>query len=142
MLYVDTSVVVALLAREPRTAAAKSWYAALGEAPAAADWCVTEVASALSIKVRTGQLTPAKAKAAWAVFEQLARGGLRLVAVSRSAFREAAALASDHRQGLRAGDALHLAVAREIGAGRLATLDGSMAAGAKRLGFALEEIGA
>lgn len=141
MVYADTSVVVALLVPEPMTAAARAWFASGDVVPVTADWCVTEVASALSIKVRTGQLTQAQAQRARAVFEQLTQGGLRLVPVSRTAFRDAAGLTSDHRHGLRAGDALHLAVAREIGAGTLATFDGTMGANAKRLGFALEAMG-
>ena len=140
MPYLDTSVVVALLTLEPATAAVKKWFASLDEVPVAADWCVTEVASALAIKVRTGQLTPMQAERARAAFHSLAEGGLRLAAVSRAAFREAADLASDHASGLRAGDALHLAVAREVGARSVATLDETMGDNATRVGLGLEVI--
>ncbi len=140
MPYVDTSVLVALLTLEPGTAAVKEWFSALDEVPVAADWCVTEVASALAIKVRTGQLTPTQAERARTVFHSFAHGGLRLAAVSRAAFREAADLASDHTSGLRAGDALHLAVAREIGTRSVATLDDKMGDNARRLGLELEVI--
>jgi predicted nucleic acid-binding protein len=140
MPYVDTSVVVALLTLEPETAAVKKWFAALDEVPVAADWCVTEVASAFAIKVSTGQLTPTQAENARAAFHSFAQGGLRLVAVSRAAFREAADLASDRASGLRAGDALHLAVAREIGARSIATLDEAMGDNARRIGLGVEAI--
>ena len=53
-VYVDTSALVALVTAEPRTASLKAWLRGHGKAAlVSADWCVPEVASALSIKVRT-----------------------------------------------------------------------------------------
>lgn len=137
MVYVDTSVVVALLTAEPGSAKATKWYAAATEAPTCADWLLTEFASALSMKVRTKQLSDAHAKRVRKEFEALAAGGLRVVPVSRAAYRHAASLAAAHRHGLRAGDALHLAVALELGATHMATFDKVLAQNAKRLGLGL-----
>ena len=50
MLYVDTSVLVALCTHEAKTAAVLKWYAASTDKLACAAWCVTEFASALGIK--------------------------------------------------------------------------------------------
>jgi len=61
MLYVDTSVLVALCTNEARTADVVNWYAACADELASAAWCVTEFASALGIKQRTGQLTESQA---------------------------------------------------------------------------------
>ena len=63
MLYVDTSVLVALCTNEAKTADVVNWYAACTDELASAAWCVTEFASALGIKQRTGQLTESQAKA-------------------------------------------------------------------------------
>ena len=53
--------------------------------------------------------------------------------VSRQAFESAAKMTRESAHGLRAGDALHLAAALEIGAQTIATLDAVMSANAKRL---------
>jgi len=133
MVYVDTSVIVPLLTLEPSSENVTAWFANLQEMPVSSDWLLTEFASAISIKVRTGQLSGVTAKAVHKEFQLLASNGLRLVPVSRSAFKAAADLAHAHIHGLRAGDALHLAVAQETGAKTIATLDGMMAKNAKRL---------
>jgi len=70
----------------------------------------------------------------------LTLSGLRIVPVSRTAYRDAADLAKRHTHRLRAGDALHLAVAREVGAKSVATLDGVMSTNAKRLQMNVEAI--
>ena len=70
----------------------------------------------------------------------LSASGLRIAPVSRAAFRDAAGLVKAHVHGLRAGDALHLAVAREIDAKSIVTLDGAMSANAKRLKMKVEAI--
>lgn len=139
MVYVDTSVIVALLTVEPRTRDVTAWYAGLGDTPTCSDWLLTEFASALSIKLRTGQIDTVHAKRVHKEFALLIEGGLRIVPVSRGAFGHAAEMVKLHDRGLRAGDSLHLAVALELGAISMATLDGTLAANAKRNGIELIE---
>ena len=50
-------------------------------------------------------------------------------------FIEAAQWAAQPARGLRGGDALHLAVAQRHGCKAVATLDATMQANARRLGF-------
>lgn len=140
MIYLDTSVAVSLLVPEPRTPDVKAWFAGLAEVPVGSDWLLTEFDSAISIKVRSGELSEANAKAVRKEFDRLTTSGLRIVPVSRSAFRDAADLAKQHTQRLRAGDALHLAVARDVGADSVATLDAVMSANAERLKMDVEAI--
>lgn len=137
MIYVDTSVIVALLTVEPRTQGVTAWYAGLRDTPTCSDWLLTEFSSALSIKLRTGQIGVANAKRVRKEFALMAEGGLRIVPVSRNAFGRAAEMAKLHDHGLRAGDSLHLAVALELGASHMATLDGILASNAKRHGMKL-----
>ena len=139
MIYVDTSVIVALLTVESRTQNVTAWYAGLDDKPTSSDWMLTEFYSALSIKLRTGQINEGNAKRVLKEFELLVEGGLRIVAVSRSAFGRAAEMVRLHDHGLRAGDSLHLAVALELGASHMATLDERLAANAKRNGMKLIE---
>lgn len=139
MVYVDTSVIVALLTVEPRTQDVTAWYTGLRDTPTCSDWLLTEFCSAISIKLRTGQINEANAKRVRKEFGSLAEGGLRIVPVSRSAFGLAAEMVRQHDHGLRAGDSLHLAVALELGASHIATLDATLAANAKRHGMELIE---
>ena len=139
MVYADTSVIVALLTVEPSTQKVSDWYAGLGKTPVCSDWLLTEFSSALSIKLRTGQISEANAKRVRKEFALVTEGGLRIVPVSREAFRHAAEMNKLHKHGLRAGDSLHLAVALELGASQMATLDGTLAANAKRNGMELIE---
>ncbi len=137
MIYIDTSVIVALLTVEPSTKAVTAWFSGIKERPVSSDWLLTEFSSAISIKVRTGQLAEADAKAVHQEFQVLSSGGLHLSPVSRLAFKKAADMVQDHKYGLRAGDSLHLATAQEVGAQTIATLDGTMAKNAKRLKMAI-----
>ena len=50
MVYVDTSVIVALLTVEPSTEAVTAWFSELEEPLVSSDWLVTEFSSALSIE--------------------------------------------------------------------------------------------
>ena len=137
MVYVDTSVIVPLLTLEPSTESVKAWFAGLQDMPVSSDWLLAEFSSAISIKVRSGQLPEVAARAVHKEFQLLASAGLRLAPVTRTAFKAAADMAQVHRHGLRSGDALHLAVAREIGAKTIATLDETMAKNARRLKIGL-----
>ena len=133
MICLDTSVAVSLLVSEPRTADVKAWFSGLDDTPVSSDWLLSEFASAISIKVRSKELAESDARSVRKEFGTLTGSGLRIVPVSRAAFQEAAGLVTQHKHGLRAGNALHLAVALEVGAKSIATLDGVMASNAKRL---------
>ena len=136
-IYVDTSLVVALLTQEPATDDVTQWFSAAADDLVSADWCAVEFASTIARKQRTGQLSPAHAESARTVFKELTAGGLRLLPVSRAVFNRAADLVQPYQHGLRAGDALHLAVALEAGAEVLAGLDKTMNASAHRHGLRL-----
>lgn len=123
MLYLDTSLLVAGLTREARTPEIQDWLA--GQDPEAlyiSDWVVTEFSSALSIKLREGHLGEDHRAEALAAFTSLAEESLGLLPVSRADFRTAAHFADQAAIGLRAGDALHLAITSAHGA-TLCTLD-------------------
>ncbi|MBP9652785.1 MAG: type II toxin-antitoxin system VapC family toxin [Candidatus Desulfobacillus denitrificans] len=133
MVYVDTSVLVALLLKEPRSSDVARWYAACQDDLVSAMWCVTEFASALSIKRRTGQIVEEEAQTAWQRFERLCANDLQLVPVEPATFHRATVLALDAGSDLRAGDALHLAAALDVKAKGMATLDEVLAKYARRL---------
>lgn len=134
-IYLDTSVAVPLFVPEPTSEAVAAWLADCTEPIVSADWIGTEFASALSIKVRCTALSAEQAQAAWDEFAVFCGAGLRLIQVSRNAFRLAARLAHVAGSGLRSGDSLHLAVAIEIGAAGFATADSNLEANARRQGL-------
>lgn len=135
MIYVDTSVAVPLFVPEPASVAVDAWLEACSDPLVSSDWIVTEFASALSLKVRRGELTTRQAAAAWNGFGEFCQTGLRLLPVSRKAFDDAARLVRDAESGLRAGDSLHLAMALEAGAGGFATADDTLEKNAKVKGL-------
>jgi predicted nucleic acid-binding protein len=133
MVYVDTSVLVALYTKEVKSADVSQWYASCADELVSAVWCVSEFASALGIKQRTGQISDGEAQAAWIQFERMCANDLQLLPVEPGTFHRAAVLTLDAASGLRAGDALHLAAALGIKAKSIATLDEVLAKNAKRM---------
>lgn len=131
--YLDTSVVVAAITREPRTADAQRLLDEPDITFVISDWTLTEVASGLAIKVRHGSLAERDHALAARTFARLDSEALSREPVLSSDFARAATLAGRPDLALRAGDALHLAVAERVG-GALCTFDVSMARAAARLG--------
>lgn len=137
-VYVDSSALVALVTTEARTGALKQWLRANEQVPlVSADWCVPEVASALSIKVRSHQLASGLADEAWNEFGAACDGLLQLTPVAATDFSVAAQMCRVAPSGLRAGDALHLAVALRSECGALLCFDELLNRNAEASGLAL-----
>ena len=131
MVYVDTSVLVAMCTQESKTADVLQWYTECTQELTSAAWCVTEFASAMGLKQRTGQLTAEQAQTAWTMFERMCANDLQLLPVEASTFHKAAMMTMNTASGLRAGDALHLACAVEAKCKSMTTLDVVLAKNAK-----------
>ncbi|GAL96237.1 MULTISPECIES: type II toxin-antitoxin system VapC family toxin [Acetobacteraceae] len=136
-VYIDTSVLVAALTNERETSRMQEWLGAqVPEKLFISDWVVTEFSSALSIKLRTGQITVTDRANSLAMFTRLCAESIGVLPVTSQNFRTAARFSDQYALGLRAGDALHLAVCADQGA-TLCTLDRRLAEAGPQVGLAI-----
>jgi len=122
-LYLDTSFLVAALTDEVETAVVLNWLEAQTyNTLIISGWAIAEVSSALSIKLRTGQINFEERTDALLHFASMQDDSLQVVDVKSDHFQIAATMTNRHDVGLKAADSLHLAVSMDNGA-TLCTLD-------------------
>jgi uncharacterized protein len=138
MLYADTSVLVASIAQEKGNEGVYAWFMHINlENICISDWVIAEFSSALSIKIRTRQILQSERDEALILFNRLVEERFKIFPVTSQHFHTAAKFAQHHELALRAGDALHLAIAAENNA-VLHTLDKRLAEAGPHLGIRTE----
>lgn len=134
MLYLDTSLLVTAMTPEPTTRAVQFWLEErASDEIAISEWVATEFSAALSMKLRADKISADQVRQAMAQFSRMALDSAEVLQVSTDHFRLASRLAQLSETGLRAGDALHLALASTAFA-TLCTRDKQMADAATKLG--------
>lgn len=135
IFYIDTSVVVAALIKEVATQRTQAWLGSRSPGQlAVSDWVTTELSSALSIKLRRGEIGLADRTGALAAYSRLGVTTFASLPFSGAQFHTAALFADQHLLGLRGADALHLAICAHHGA-TLCTLDTRLASAGPPLGI-------
>jgi uncharacterized protein len=134
ILYVDSSILVSALTAEAASPRVQLWLEMQKpDSLRVSLWVETELSSALSLKVRTGASTPALRKFCLSGFAALKDESLTVAPIKPKHFVSATRLVDASLLGLRAADALHLAVSMDIGAA-LCMLDVKFAQCAAALG--------
>jgi predicted nucleic acid-binding protein len=138
MKYLDTSILVSMLTEETTSGRALSWADQQNQGTiAVSGWSLVELNSALARKVRMDRLPVGERDAILRHFEAHIRPTFTVLEIDNGSYRLAAKISEQHEWGIRAGDALHLAVASQNHM-PLATFDRHLASGAAALGYAVE----
>jgi uncharacterized protein len=135
--YLDTSVLLPTLIAEPATEAVYDCLGACEQELLISDFAAAEVASALSRLIRMAMLTDADASARLADFDAWRAVMSMPVDIGPSDARLASIYVRRFDLGLRAPDALHLAITRRLAA-TLITLDRRLATAAREMGIAVK----
>ncbi|MEN3385383.1 MAG: uncharacterized protein V7608_5427 [Hyphomicrobiales bacterium] len=124
MLYFDTSFLVPLVVREASSNDIERFVKSLpAEAITVSQWTCVEFSSLLARDVRMRVLSGAEALEADAEFDALVQRSFAVVVPTADDFKQSRQYLRRYETGLRAGDALHLAIARNHGAKQIYTLD-------------------
>jgi uncharacterized protein len=127
MLYLDASLLVAALTNEAQTERMQFWLDNQAEDTLfVSDWVTTEFCAALSVKLRAGQITAENRTSALRIYSRIEFEVFGSLPISKEHFKRAAHFSNEFALALRAGDALHLAIAAAHGA-ELCTLDKRLA---------------
>ena len=133
MIYVDTSILVALCTTEEKSDDVDTWHENCSTKMISSTWAFTEFSSALSLKVRTNQITEKQSREAWKRFDSLCQNDIEVMPIESKTYYSAGILVFDSKSNLRAGDALHLAAAKQFKSKSLVTLDKVLAKNVDRV---------
>lgn len=124
MLYFDTSFLAPLILEEATSEAIEAFIATQ---PAGqlyvSHWTRVEFASLIAREVRMGGLAESDALLAIGQFDELVADSFQILMPSTADYERAKKCIQNFATKLRAGDALHLAIANNNGAKTLFTLD-------------------
>lgn len=124
MLYFDTSFIAPLYISEPNSDEVRQLTLALSKKHIAiSEWTCVEFSSMVARRVRMQQLGENAAQGLLAAFERISHTQYVVLTPSQADYRLAELFLRNFATGLRAGDALHLAIAKNNGASHVYSLD-------------------
>jgi uncharacterized protein len=127
MFYFDTSFLAPLILPESTSDKIANFIRGLAvEKLTVSHWARIEFSSLLAREVRMGTLATETAVEADAQFERMVEGSFLVLLPDADDFTLAKEFVGNYKSGLRAGDALHLAIARNHCAEAVYTLDKTM----------------
>ncbi|WP_375456474.1 type II toxin-antitoxin system VapC family toxin [uncultured Methylobacterium sp.] len=133
-VYLDTSVLVALLTDDPLTERADAFFRSRAPIAVVSDFAAAEFASALGRRVRMNEIDAEQARAAFSTLDHWLLRVAHRVELNPSDVADAATFLRRLDLTLRTPDALNIALCRRASA-VLATFDDKMAAAAQALGL-------
>jgi uncharacterized protein len=115
--YLDSCVIVSAFVPDANSAAVDNWLRAYGNQPMiASDWTIAELPSSIGRLVRKTQLSTTDGDATWHKMVDWVEKSCAVETVVSGDFRRAAEFQAHWPLGLRAGDSLHMSVAKRLGA--------------------------
>lgn len=134
MLYFDTSFLAPLILEESTSEKIEAFFAKLSAGELyVSHWTRVEFSSLIAREVRMGGLAESDALLAIAQFDELMVESFQVLAPGVADYELAKEYIQHFATKLRAGDALHLAIASNQGAKTIYTLDEGLLAAAKLL---------
>ena len=112
MFYFDTSFIVPYFLPEAASPQVEKFLRKFESGLTISQWTKTEFASAVGMKCRMGQISSEKASVAHGRFEEIVAAYFCVLPVQEKDFVLAAEYLRHWDRGLRSGDALHLAIAK------------------------------
>ena len=142
MIYLDTSFLAPFYIQGATSTFVESILLNLPTAELAiSDWTIVEFASLLSRRVRMNQLTPELMTVIMQSFQSDAAQSYTVLSVTTADFVLAAEFLQQWETGLRAGDALHLAIVHNRAVENLLSLDFGLINAAQRFGISADSAG-
>lgn len=134
MLYFDTSFLTPLILEESTSARIEALFAKLATGDLyISHWTRVEFASLIAREVRMGGLAEAEAVQAIGQFDEMVAESFQVLAPVAPDYELAKTYVQRFDTGLRAGDALHLAIASNNGSKVFYTLDEGLLKAARLL---------
>ena len=136
-LYLDASVLVALLTNDALTPRADAFMRNNTPVLIISDFAATEFASAIARRVRTSEITANEARAGFSAFDVWVGRATRREQINSTDITVAEAFLRRLDLNLRTADAINIAIAQRAAAA-LFTFDEKMASSARLLGTPVE----
>ena len=141
MIYLDTSALMSLILRDAHTGRIRTWFRDATPLFAVSLFSLVEFGGAIGVRRRMSAINTEQAHQAAAHFDKWIAAQATMIPIEPQDFHAAASFVRRFDLGLRAPDALHIAICRRLGLALL-TFDTRQASAARQLGVVCDPAGA